>query len=66
MRAPVYAYLQSDAAATELLEAGALLKVFAGGIAPQGTIPPYVCHQTISGLPENYLSERPDMDAYRT
>lgn len=41
------------------------IRSYGGGIAPQGTPAPYITWNIVSGVPENYLSERPDMDMIR-
>lgn len=38
--------------------------IYPGGQAPDGTPMPYVTWQGISGLPENYLGQRPDIDQF--
>jgi hypothetical protein len=62
---PVYDLLTADAGVMALLPAGEIKAIFAGGVAPDGTLPPYITWQVIAGQPENYLAERPDMDFFR-
>ena len=69
MRAPIYAWLKADADCAAALvdpEVSGGIKVFPGGVAPQGTALDYVTHQTAGRDPQGYLSERPDMDHVRT
>lgn len=40
-------------------------RVYPHGEAPQGVTLPYATHQLVTGLPENYLGTRADMDSYR-
>lgn len=39
-------------------------RIFPHGIADQTTQPPYAVFQIITGTPENYLGDRPDIDGY--
>lgn len=41
-----------------------IVRVFAFGLAPEDTTKPYVTWQVITGRPENYLANRPDIDGY--
>lgn len=58
-----YPLLSADAGVTAAL--GDPPRAYPFGEAPQGVALPYCAWQLISGTPENYLSERPDMDALR-
>lgn len=64
MNPPVFALLSAATPVTAIVGTNPV-KVFPGGEAPQGTVVPYVTYQIISGIPENYLSERPDLDDIR-
>jgi len=39
-------------------------RIYPFGEAEQGTPKPYAVWQTISGSPENYLAQRPDIDSF--
>ena len=39
-------------------------RIYPHGIADQNTPKPYAVFQIITGSPENYLGERPDIDAF--
>lgn len=60
---PIYQIAAADAGVKAVL--GSPPDLFAFGDAPQGASRPYAVWQTISGVPENYLGQRPDMDSYR-
>jgi hypothetical protein len=61
---PIYELAKASAAVQALLGANPRFTPF--GAAPQKGEPlygvPYAVYQTIYGSPENYLSQRPDMD----
>jgi hypothetical protein len=57
---PVFALLKAAPAVTAIL--GALPKVYRHGLAPQGTVAPYVVWMVIAGDPQNTLSETPGVD----
>ncbi len=40
------------------------VRLYPFGEAPQGVAKPYAVWQTIGGLPENYINQRPDMDRF--
>jgi hypothetical protein len=65
MMPPLFQALSTDAGVTALLGAGALCRVYDAGEAPQGAQYPYATWQTISGNPENYLGDRPNIDQLR-
>lgn len=56
----IFAILKAAPAVTAIL--GAAPKVYRHGLAPQGTVAPYVVWMVISGDPENNLSEAPATD----
>lgn len=56
----IYGFLKASPAVTAIL--GANPKVFRHGIAPQGTVAPYVVWLVITGDPENNLSDPPPVD----
>lgn len=64
MTPAIFAPLKSDAAVQAAFGASAA-RIYAAGEAPEGAVPSYATWQTVSGVPENYLDERPDMDGFR-
>lgn len=58
-----YPTLAADAGVLTAL--GTPPRCYPFGEAPQGVALPYCVWQLIAGTPENYLSERPDMDSLR-
>lgn len=42
------------------------VRCYPAGRAPQGSDKPYVVWQVITGLPENYLNQTPDIDSLTT
>lgn len=63
MQPPIFAAIVAHAPAFALL-GGDIVRVFAFGLAPEDTTKPYVTWQVITGSPENYLANRPDIDGY--
>ena len=63
MTPPVFQICAADSAVTALLGTGPT-RLFPFGQAPQGVTLPYAVWQTVSGLPENYLGQVPDLDSY--
>jgi hypothetical protein len=64
---PIYAIASADEAVQALLgpdSNGGEMRLYPFGYAEQGVLKPYVVYQTIGGSPENYLSGRPDEDAF--
>ena len=61
MQVPLYRYLSAAAPVTALV--GTRIGPF--GEVDQDTPMPYVVWQTITGTPENYLDNRPDIDNSR-
>lgn len=57
---PVFALLKAAPAVTAIL--GAVPRVFRHGIAPQGTVAPYVVWLIVGADPENNLSDLPPTD----
>ena len=62
---PVFAILNASSVVKNLLGASPL-RVFPWGAAPQTTAKPYATYTVYNGLPENSLSDTPDMDALST
>lgn len=63
MTPPVFQTCAADPAVTALLGTGPT-RLFPFGQAPQGVELPYAVFQTITGTPENYLGQTPDIDSY--
>ncbi len=65
MYAPIFTTLKAAAAVTALLqEPGKALRVYPAGEAEQGVVKPYLTYQQVSGTPENYLGQVPDVDSF--
>lgn len=62
MLPPIFALLKAAPAVTAIVGVNPT-KVFRHGVAPQGTVAPYVVWTVISDVPENSLSELPSMDS---
>ena len=60
---PLFATLNASSAVKALLGTSPL-RVYPAGEATQATAKPYAVFQTITGVPENYLGETPDMDGF--
>jgi hypothetical protein len=62
MRLPLFDICENDSSLVALLsDEEGNLKIFPDRV-PQDTISPYVLYNLISGEPENYLNQRPDID----
>jgi hypothetical protein len=59
MMPPIYRWLEGVPAVANLVGD----RIFPFGLADQNTPYPYVTFQIISGLPEQYLGDRPDIDS---
>lgn len=66
MMPPIFSILSAAAGVTALVGAPPKMRLFPFGEADQNTLKPYISWQLISGLPENYLGQLPDVDHYRT
>lgn len=64
MTAPIFEVCSRDAGVVALLGAGAKLRIYSFGEAPEGVVKPYAVWQLVNGEPENYLSGRPDADGF--
>lgn len=63
MNPPIFQVCAAAAGVTALLGTGPT-RLFPFGNAPQGVTLPYAVWQMVSGSPENYLGEVPDIDQY--
>ena len=63
MTPPIFQVCAADPAVTALLGTGPT-RLFPFGNAPQGVALPYAVWQTITGTPENYLGQTPDIDSF--
>lgn len=68
MYPPLFSTLFADSP-TKAMFGSAPLRAYAFGDAPAkgatGYLVPYAVFQTVFGSPENYLGQRPDLDAWR-
>lgn len=64
MLPPVFKTASTSAAVAALLNSGGVTRLFEWGEAPQGVARPYAVWQVVSGSPDNYITNRPDVDAY--
>jgi hypothetical protein len=62
MTPPIFQICSQAAGVTALLGAGANLRLYSFGEAPEGVARPYAVWQLVSGSPENYMAGRPDVD----
>lgn len=58
---PIFALLKAAPAVTGIVGTNPA-KIYRHGIAPQGTVAPYVVWSVISDVPENNLSDAPPVD----
>tara|TARA_R110002167_G_scaffold242973_1_gene448550 strand:- start:286 stop:651 length:366 start_codon:yes stop_codon:yes gene_type:complete len=63
MYPPIFSVCFADAGVTALLGSSPC-RLYPFGLAPQGVTKPYAVWQQISGAPENYINQRPDMDLF--
>jgi hypothetical protein len=63
MFAPIFQVAAASSAVTALIGSSPV-RLYPFGQAPDGVVTPYVVWQTVSGSPENYFSQAPDVDAY--
>ncbi len=64
MTPPIFQICSQAAGVTALLGAGANLRLYSFGEAPQDVAKPYAVWQLVNGSPENYLAGRPDADGF--
>ncbi|MGP4843311.1 DUF3168 domain-containing protein [Marinobacter sp. 1Y8] len=60
---PIFAVCAADAEVLTVLGANPV-RLFPFGEAPQNVTAPYAVWQVISGQPENFISDRPDIDEF--
>lgn len=60
---PVFSICSADATVRALLGVNPT-RLFPFGEAPQNIQKPYAVWQMVSGSPENFLNQRPDIDSY--
>lgn len=58
---PIFQTVSNFTAATNILGSSPC-RFYPAGNAPQNVAKPYATYQVISGLPENYLNQTPDVD----
>lgn len=63
MYPPIFSTLAGSSTVNSLL-GQASPRIYPVGQAPQGSESPYVVHQLVTGSPENYLGNLPDLDSY--
>ncbi|WP_375591600.1 DUF3168 domain-containing protein [Chitiniphilus eburneus] len=61
MFAPLYEVCAADVGVQSVL--GDPPRLYPFGLAPQGVALPYAVFQSITGAPENYLGDAPDIDS---
>ncbi|APC45952.1 hypothetical protein QHH_40 [Halomonas phage QHHSV-1] len=61
MQPPIFPVCAADPAVTALLGTGPT-RLYPFGEAPQGVALPYAVWQVVTGSPENFLGDRPDID----
>jgi hypothetical protein len=65
MHPPLHAVCAADTTVQDLL-GGDVLRLYPFGEARQQETYPYAVWQLVGGRPENYLSDRPDVDSFST
>jgi len=65
MYAPLFSTISASAEVKALIGSNPV-RCYMFGSAPQGVTLPYAVWQTISGNPENYLGQVPDLDRFTT
>lgn len=63
MIAPVFSVCAASPAVTALLGTDPL-RLYPFGLQDDAVVYPYVVWQNVSGSPENYLAQRPDVDSF--
>lgn len=57
---PIYTVVTGNSSVTALIGT----RFYPAASAPQGVTKPYATYQNISGVPENYINQVPDVDEY--
>lgn len=60
---PLFQIINSDSTVQSLLGTNPV-RVFPFGRAPDRIALPYAVHQIVTGVPENYISNGPDLDSF--
>ncbi len=63
MTPPIFAAVDVPAVRALLKSGSGPLRFYAWGMAPQGVAYPYAVWRYATGVPENYLGDRPDIDS---
>lgn len=66
MLPPIFPTVNVPAVQALLKTGNGPLRFYAFGMAPDDVQKPYAVWRQVFGSPENYLGERPDMDAFKT
>jgi hypothetical protein len=66
MYPPLHAVCAADTSVQSLLSDGTFLRLYPFGEARQADVYPYAVWQIVSGSPENYLGQTPDVDSFST
>lgn len=64
MYPPIFAICSANAGVQAVLGSNANCRLFPFGEAPQGESRPYAVWTEVTGLPENYLNQTPDIDSF--
>ncbi|WP_070096487.1 DUF3168 domain-containing protein [Pseudomonas sp. NBRC 111139] len=64
MTPPIVRSCLQSPAVSALLGAGAAMRLYSFGEAEQDVVRPYAVWQIVTGIPENYLAGRPDLDGF--
>lgn len=64
MTPPIFAAVNVPAVQALLKTGSGPLRFYLFGMAPQDVAYPYAVWRQISGTPENYIGDRPDMDTF--
>ncbi|HSH43852.1 MAG TPA: DUF3168 domain-containing protein [Arenicellales bacterium] len=64
MYPPIFEVCTASSEVRALLDDDGTTKLFLFGLAPQSVKTPYAVWQTIGGLPENYITNTPDIDRF--
>ena len=64
MTPPIFAAVNVPAVQALLKTGSGPLRFYLFGMAPQDVAYPYAVWRQVSGTPENYISDRPDVDSF--